>query len=130
MCREVLASNKNAVVISNGAKGTDGVLNYQLAKGRNGLEDKDIYIVVTHIGPEEYAQLNVLGQWLGRSDVIEVYYSDQINQAVGRNRGFRDNGCDTKTVVITSLRLWGSLLKRFQSGATRTLLYEENIKPW
>jgi hypothetical protein len=123
---EILSRNDNAVVISDGVSRdvkNERVLTFQGAKGVNGLEDRDVYIVVTQLHPDKYAQLNVLGQWLERPDVIETYYSDQINQAVGRNKGFRDNGNDRKTVLITSARLWENQLKRFQSGASRTLLY-------
>jgi hypothetical protein len=31
----------------------------------------------------------VVGQWLEVPEVINVHYQDQINQAVGRNTGFR-----------------------------------------
>ena len=129
LASEILASNQNAIVIANGTK-QDRVLTFQGAKGRNGLEDKDIYIIATHLAPEKYAQLNVLGQWLGRPDIIRLHYQDEINQAVGRNQGFRHQGGNAKTVVVTSLRLWTHTLDYFQNGAIRTLLYPEHVKPW
>ena len=67
--------------------------------------DRDIYIIVTHLNPEHYAQLNAVGQWLQIPDVIELYYRDQISQAVGRNKGFRDTGNGRKTIVIASSKL-------------------------
>src|SRR5215203_7099264 len=51
-----------------------------------------------------------------------LHYQDELNQAVGRNRGFRDQGGDAKTVVVTSLRLWRHTLSHCQNGAVRTLL--------
>jgi len=44
---EILAANPDAVIIANGSDLTDArVLNYQLAKGLNGLGEKDIFIIV------------------------------------------------------------------------------------
>jgi hypothetical protein len=102
LAREITDANPNAWVICDGVKGNDRVLTFQSAKGANHLAHKDIYIIVTHLNPYHYAELNVVGQWLGIPDVIDLYYKDQISQAVGRNKGFRDDGKDRKTVVITS----------------------------
>jgi hypothetical protein len=103
LAREITEANPNAVVISNNVKDNDRVLTFQKAKGANHLADRDIYIIVTHLNPEHYAELNVVGQWLEIPDVIKLYYRDQISQAVGRNKGFRDTG--RKTVVIASSKL-------------------------
>lgn len=130
LAEEILQGNSNAIVISDSTKGIDGVLSFQAAKGRNGLEDKDIYIIVTNLSPEKYAELNVLGQWLGLPEVIGLHYQDQIEQAVGRNRGFHQSSADTKTVVVTSLRLWSKVLSKLGDGAGRSRLYEMNQKPW
>jgi hypothetical protein len=81
------------------------VLTFQSAKGANHLADEDIYIIVTHLHPMQYAKLNVIGQWLRIPDVIDLYYRDQISQAVGRNKGIRGDGKDRRTVVIASYRL-------------------------
>ncbi|MGH1570717.1 hypothetical protein ACRAWG_08690 [Methylobacterium sp. P31] len=130
LAEEILQGNSNAVVVSDGTKGVDGVLSFQGAKGRNGLEDKDVYIVATNLAPEKYAELNVLGQWLGLPDVIGLHYQDQLDQAVGRNRGFRQSGAETKTVVITSLGLWVRVLCKLDSGASRSRLYRVGQRPW
>ena len=105
LAREITEANPDAVVICNGVKGDDRVLTFQKAKGANHLADRDIYIIVTHLNPDHYAELNAVGQWLGIPDVIELYYRDQISQAVGRNRGFRDTENGRKTVVIASSTL-------------------------
>jgi len=49
-----------------------------------------------HGYPVAELELNVLGQWLGRPDIIRMHYEDEINQAVGRNKGFRDQGVNAK----------------------------------
>jgi hypothetical protein len=105
LAREIIDANPDAWVICNNVDGIDRVLTFQTAKGANHLADKDIYIIITHLAPEHYAELNVIGQWLGIPDVIDLYYKDQISQAVGRNKGIRGDGKDRRTVVITSSRL-------------------------
>jgi hypothetical protein len=109
LASEILDANPNAFVICNGVKKQDDrILTFQKAKGANHLKDKDIYIIVTHLNPDHYAQLNVISQWLGIPDVIQLYYRDLISQAVGRNAGFRDTGNNRKTVVIASPKLKAS----------------------
>jgi hypothetical protein len=132
LAAEILAANQNAVVISDGVREADRlrVLTHQSAKGRNGLEHNDVFVVVTNLAPAKFAELNVLGQWLDLDKVIEVHYADQINQAVGRNRGFRDKETGSLTAVITSLRLWSSTLSKLHDGATRNLLYLSADAPW
>jgi hypothetical protein len=88
LAREIVMENPNAFVISDGVKGVECVTTFQSMKGLNGLEDRDVYVVLTSLAPEKYAQLNVIGQWLGQGNVIQEFYQDQINQAVGRNQGF------------------------------------------
>lgn len=45
LAREILGSVDDGIVISDGAKGIDGVLSFQSAKGVNGLEEKDVYVI-------------------------------------------------------------------------------------
>ena len=107
------------------------VKTFQGMKGVNGLETNDIYIVVTCLSPAKYAELNVIGQWLELPNIIQNYYQDQINQAVGRNRGFRQApNSETKTVVITSRRLWNNVLRDLLNHQPRVLLYESADRPW
>jgi hypothetical protein len=48
--------------------------------------------------------------------VIDRHYDDQLNQAVGRNRGFRlSDKRSTTTQVITSPRLWQKVLRNRQN---------------
>jgi hypothetical protein len=110
-------------------KDVERVKKFQGAKGMNGLEEKDIYIIPTYLNGALYAKLNVIGQWLGIPNIIQLHYQDQINQAVGRNRGFRQSSLrdDTKTVVICSNRLWRDVVEKL--GHSRTLLYHET-NPW
>ena len=66
LAKEIRDANPHAVVIANGTNGdVEGVQTFQGCKGTNDLIDKDIYIVMTHLAPDQYAALNVIGQWLG-----------------------------------------------------------------
>ena len=124
LAAEIVADNNNGLVIADGVEGVEGVVTFQGMKGQNGFADRDISIILTCLNPEKFAELNVMGQWLGVGDVIDRYYDDQLNQAVGRNRGFRH--CDqrpTATRVITSSRLWQQVLRRRQHRYCRTQLY-------
>ncbi len=105
LAREIADANPNAFVICNRVKDNDQVLTFQRAKGANHLADHDVYIIITHLHPDQYALLNTVGQWLDIPDVVGLYYRDQISQAVGRNRGFRDKGNGRKTVVIAPGKL-------------------------
>ena len=118
MAQEIIASNANAIVISDMVRGVDQVMNFQSMKGVNGLEANDVYIVVTCLSPAKYAELNVIGRWLEIPNIIQKYYQDQINQAVGRNRGFRQSrDRKTKTALISSRRLWKSVLSGLLNDA-------------
>src|ERR1017187_5282266 len=111
LAQEITESNRNAIVISDMVCGVDRVMNFQSMKGVNGLEANDVYISVTCLSPDKYAELNVVGIWLDIPNIIQAYYQDQINQAVGRNRGFRQSpDRETKVTLITSRRLWNSVL--------------------
>ena len=124
LAAEILADNSNGLVIADGVEGVEPVLTFQGMKGQNGFADKDISIILTCLNPEKFAELNVIGQWLGIEDIIDRYYDDQLNQAVGRNRGFRlSDQRLTTTLVITSSRLWRQVLRRRQHRYCRTQLY-------
>ena len=124
LAAELLAGNDNALVIADGVEGVEPVLTFQRMKGQNGFADKDISIVLTCLNPEKFAELNVIGQWLDIPDVIDRHYDDQLNQAVGRNRGFRlSDKRPTTTQVITSPRLWQKVLRNWQDRPRRVQLY-------
>jgi hypothetical protein len=128
---KIVTADSNAVVISNGVgDGIERIITFQKAKVQNGLQNKNIFVILTNLSPAQYAKLNV-GQWLHIPDIIPLYYEDQINQAVGRNRGFRDNGA-TKTAIITSNRLYRNVLDKIGAvrGATRTQMHKVIQKPW
>ena len=84
-----MANNDKALVIADEIDGIERVITFQSMKGQNRFVERDISIIPTCLAPEKFAELNVIGQWLGIKDVVDRYYDDQINQAVGRNRGFR-----------------------------------------
>jgi hypothetical protein len=124
LAAEIVADNNNGLVIADGVEGVEPVLTFQGMKGQNGFAERDISIILTCLNPEKFAELNVIGQWLGIEDIIDRYYDDQLNQAVGRNRGFRlSDQRPTTTRVITSSRLWRQVLRRRQNRYRRTQLY-------
>jgi hypothetical protein len=128
---EIMESNSNAIVISDMIRDLPGVMTFQSMKGVNGLDANDIYIVVTCLNPAKYGELNVIGQWIKIPNIIQVYYQDQINQAVDRNKGFRQSpDRNTETVLIASRRLWKSILNRLPNSAPRARLYEITGRPW
>jgi hypothetical protein len=137
LTQEILDADANAVVITDGIQHTldadyrSRILTFQAAKGRNGLEANNIYVIVTCPAPAVFQRLNVLGQWLGRDDVIETFYQDQIDQAVGRNRGFRHRG-NSKSVVIMSPRTAALLRPKLNYIPGRTSLYldDTDTAPW
>jgi hypothetical protein len=130
LAKQINDANSNAIVIADGVEGIDRVLTFQSAKGRNGLEEKDVYIILTNLAPAKYEELNVLGQWLEMPDIIQTYYQDQINQAVGRNRGFRQlTTKQTRIVVVAAKRFYDSVIKRLEPNS-RVQLYRCDQKHW
>jgi hypothetical protein len=70
-----------------------------------------------------------VGGWLELPDVIQRFYVDQINQAVGRNTGFRKSKKPTKTMLISSSRLArGILAECFQHSSARIRLVRTKAK--
>jgi hypothetical protein len=74
LATEILAADSNATIISDGVEGVDGVKTFQSMKGLNGLEERNIYVIATCIAPERFAELNVIGQWLGNSEIIADFF--------------------------------------------------------
>jgi hypothetical protein len=132
LAQEILEADESGVVITDGVKDiSERVYTFQRMKGLNGLEGQNIYIILTWMAPEKYAELNVLGQWLGNENILMDHCQDQINQAVGRNRGFRQfPQKETKTVVITSRNLWTKFLSKLQDRFPRTQLCTVQERPW
>jgi hypothetical protein len=121
LAKTITDADPLATIICNGVKGDDGrVLSFQKAKGCNGLNERNIYVILTLLSPDHYARLNVVGQWLNNPNIIATYYADQINQAVGRNRGFRQSmNRETKAVVISSKKLNRTVLSKFEANRIR-----------
>lgn len=130
LAETILADNQNAFVIGNGIKLSDPrVKNFQRAKGLNGLGDKDIFVILTFLSAEQYATLNVIGQWLTLPTVMACHFEDQASQAVGRNQGFRkaDKGSVT---ALCSQRLNRNVLRNcFRHPSSRIRLREIDKKP-
>ena len=131
LATEIRRANKTAIIVGDGIRADlDDTFTFQRIKGLNGFENRDLFILVTWLAPDKYAELNILGQWLDKDDVIERHYEDQINQAVGRNRGFRDSATATQTVVVGSKSLWSKFLGKFMGDGSRVRLYPMEEKPW
>ena len=109
-------SDDGWTVIADGAAQA-GAINFQRMKGRNDLADKDLAIILGFLSPDEFAVLNVVGNWLGIPDIISMHYQDRLNQAVGRNSGYRYQG--KRVRVLASNRLWNAELSRLTDGRTR-----------
>src|SRR5439155_22899629 len=94
---------------------------FQGMKGYSGWSEKDVFIVLTFLGPEGYAQLNAPGQWLNLDDTVAKYYAAQLSQAVRRNTGFRKQS-GTKTVVVATNGLFRMLRPKLARYAPRVRL--------
>ncbi len=109
LASEIVAANDNAFVIADGVGGVERAITFQSMKEQNGFAERDISIVLTCLNPEKFAELN------------DRHYDDQLNQAVGRNRGFRlSNRRSTITRVITTTRLWQQVLRKREDRNRRT----------
>jgi len=129
IAKDILEANSNAVVVADGVNSDIGAMSFQRMKGRNDLANNDVFIVLTSLAPDLYARFNVIGQWLGIPDIIALHYQGLINQAVGRNTGFRQQD-GTKTVVVCSNRLWHQVISKLNQHHPRVLLYEARDRPW
>ena len=127
---EIRANDQNSVIITNGVKPETNVYTFQRMKGLNRLEASDIYVNINWFAPEQYARLNILGQWLDNDDVLLDYYLDQICQAVGRNSGFRQQAVQAKVSVTMSTSLWKKYLCGLNNAPARVNFYEIDEAPW
>lgn len=136
LVEEIIKDDPQSLIIADGIKGKSegvlkpsNVLTFQAMKGRNDFAERNVYIVVGWMAPEKYAQLNVLGQWLGNENVLSDYLNDNINQAAGRNQGFRKTGEDFKTTVICSPLFYSKTLAKSDQLNPRTKLHKTR-KDW
>lgn len=101
------------MVITNGSRHPQAI-SHVSSQGRNDLTATNIVTVITYLAPDHFALLNVLQQKFDIPDVIRQHYRDMINQAMGRNRGFRRRGVDvTLQGLIVSPRLYRELGSAF-----------------
>jgi len=121
LAREIIAKNDNARVIANHCESVENAISFQSMKGVNDLKHNDVYIIPTMLGAAHFSKLNILGQWLGIPDIIEMHYRDLLNQAAGRNQGFRQTGANT--TVIAGRRMWKLILSRLNPPKSRIQMY-------
>jgi hypothetical protein len=90
---------------------SDQVGSHDSSRGRNDLRGKSIVTIITYLGTEEYAGLNVLGQRFGLIDPIRMHYRDVLFQDLGRNLGFRHEPTQDHYdhVVVIKPELYGWL---------------------
>ncbi len=129
LAHEILDANDKAVVVADGARKCPRTMSFQKMKGRNDLTTNDVFIILTSLAPAVYAKLNVIAQWLDLPTIIDQHYQGLIDQAAGRNTGFRQQP-NTKTVVVCSDRLWKQVVSKLHQNHPRILLYRRGIKPW
>lgn len=70
------------------------------AKGSNAYIDSDIVAFYTNPSPVLFCKLGALNARFGRSDLVRLFYIDQLDQTTGRNRGFRGRDCRAHTAVF------------------------------
>jgi hypothetical protein len=130
LARELQTNDPRAIVVSNmvddeslsyrpteANDGPGGVITFQSVKGLNGLEHRDVHVIVTYPSPVEYEELLAVGRRAGIEDVVAAHLRDQVSQAVGRNTGFRAQG--RRATLWASRRLWRDLGERLSTGRFR-----------
>ncbi|WP_336491286.1 hypothetical protein [Methylobacterium nigriterrae] len=128
LVQEIAAARPNAKIIADVVKGSS-VTNFITMKGSNDFQHDDVFIIPMFPSDHLYALLNVTGIFIGSDDVISMYYADQLNQAVGRNRGFRESDRrSTATVVVASPSFSKAVLRGLTQ--TRVELRQTERKPW
>ena len=114
-------------VISDISK-NEKVISHRSVRGRNDLQEWNIATIMMYLGPVQYAELNVIAQLYGIDDAISLHYRDQLNQALGRNRGIRRSLTDAGRHQLVILpRLYRELggRKFFRSGRYQFYLEKE-----
>lgn len=85
-------------VIANGGDDLDDRVSHVKAKGANDFDDVDILQISNFLAPGErdevgqYDLLQMINQLYGLKHAIRLWHVDQINQAAGRNLGYRYRG--------------------------------------
>jgi hypothetical protein len=90
-------------VISNKTEGAPETITHESAKGLNHLATRDIVSVLLHVGPEQFEQLEAINAYCGTKTAIRMYHVDQLNQSLGRNKGFRAQGAEHRVVMTHGL---------------------------
>ncbi|WKY58640.1 hypothetical protein Q5H80_03035 [Vibrio sp. SNU_ST1] len=81
------------------ADGNDkATMSFEAAKGSNDLMDKDILTIVTHPHPYKIAPVMTATNCT-EFEAMKTVISDEVNQAIGRNTGYRSKGAKHVLVV-------------------------------
>ena len=98
-------------VIANGAASVPNTITYVSAKGRNDLADEDLLQIANFAAPVgEYDVLQVVNRVYSINNAIRLRHVDLINQAAGRNQGYRDTGMACRHWLVISTELWDLIL--------------------
>ncbi|UTS82232.1 hypothetical protein OL67_003336 [Phaeobacter piscinae] len=106
LVRDMLDNGADHIITDMANNASVNVSTHISSRGRNDLQDKNIRTILTFLAKDEYARLNVIAQRFGVSDIYHLHYRDRLNQAVGRNRGLRQNfetPCEHEVVVSPTL---------------------------
>lgn len=98
-------------VIANGTASVPNTITYVSAKGRNDLADEDLLQIANFAAPlGEYDVLQVINRVYGINNAIRLRHVDLVNQAAGRNQGYRDTGRSYRHWLVISTALWDFIL--------------------
>ncbi len=99
------------LVIANGVASTPNTITHVSAKGRNDMADQDLLQIANFAAPVgEYDELQVVNRVYGLNNAIRLRHVDLINQAAGRNQGYRDTGLAHRHWLVISTALWDFIL--------------------
>ena len=116
-----------AFVISNSSAGLDRAMNHMVARGRNDLAEMDIVQLQHFKNPAEWERLEVLNAYLRVYFCVRLAHTDQINQSIGRNSGFR-GGRGKKHWVVVSPSLWALLQQIMRQFSRYRLTFSETAQ--
>ncbi|MEM9477436.1 MAG: hypothetical protein AAGA71_19260 [Pseudomonadota bacterium] len=74
------------------------------AKGANDIANTDVLHIANFIPPAQYSELQAINAVFGLSQAIRLWHIDQINQAAGRNLGYRYTG--QRHLLVLQSSIW------------------------
>ncbi len=126
---DIKAKYPSSRIITNGAGNHEGTITHVSAKGSNDLKGFDLFTILQYLNPNLYARLCLIASEFEVSNVIELFYQDELFQSIGRNRGMRrDMVAAGLHKVVMSARLYKDLgMSGFTSGCRYSLIKQKNL---